>query len=58
MRHVWIRGIVGLVWLTAAAVCGLSGNFQMTGIYIIIAGVFAYSAYAAWKKEQDDGGGR
>ena len=29
MRHIYIRGSLGLIWLVAAVVCGLSGNFPM-----------------------------
>ena len=58
MRHICIRGSLGLLWLVAAIVCGGSGNFPMMGLCLILAGVFLYSAYAAWKKEKDDKGGR
>lgn len=58
MRHVYIRGLVGLIWLVAAIVSGISGNFEMTVLYVILGGVFSYSAYATWKKEKDNKGGR
>ena len=29
MRHVYFRGIIGLVWLAAAIVSGMSGHFAM-----------------------------
>ncbi len=58
MRHIYIRGIIGLIWLIAAIVCGVSESFSMMGLYIILAGVFLYCAYAAWKKEKDGRGGR
>lgn len=58
MRHVYIRGLIGLIWLAAAIVCGISGRFQMMGLYIVLTIVFLYSAYAAWKKEKDGKGGR
>ena len=58
MRHIYIRGIIGLIWLAAAIVCGGSGNFPMMGLYLVLAGVFLYSACAAWKKEKDGKGGR
>ena len=58
MRHIYIRGMIGLIWLIAAIVCGVSGNFPMMGLYIILAGVFLYSAYTAWKREKDGKGGR
>lgn len=58
MRHVYICGLVGLIWLVAAIVSGISGNFEMTVLYVILGGVFLYSAYATWKKEKDNKGGR
>lgn len=58
MRHVYIRGIVGLIWLAAAIVSGVSGHFEMSAFYIILGGVFWYSAYTTWKKDKDNRGGR
>lgn len=58
MRHIYMRGVMGLIWLIAAVVCGGSRRFQMMGFYMVLAGVFLYSAYAAWKKEKDGKGGR
>ena len=58
MHHIHIRGIIGLIGLAAAIVCGVSGNFPMMGLYLLLAGVFLYFAYAAWKKEKDGKGGR
>lgn len=55
MRHVYIRGILSLIWLAAAIVSGISGNFEMAALYVILGGVFLYSAYAAWKKEGKKG---
>ena len=37
MRHVYIRGILALIWLAAAAVSGVSGNLEWTGLYILMA---------------------
>lgn len=31
MRHIYIRGIIGLIWLVAVIVCGVSGN-SFTGV--------------------------
>lgn len=58
MRHVYIRGIIGLVWLAAAIVSGVSGNFEMIALYVILGGVFLYSAYATWKKDKGNKGDR
>jgi hypothetical protein len=57
MRHIYIRGIVGFIWLAAAVVSIISGNFEMAVPYVILGGGFLYSAYAAWKKEKDNKGG-
>lgn len=58
MRHVYMRGILSLIWLAAAVISGVSGNAEMTGLYVILGGLFLYSAFAAWKKEKDKKGGR
>ena len=58
MRHVYIRGLIGIIWLAAAIVSGISSNFEMTVLYIILGGAFLYSAYATWKKDKDNKGGR
>ena len=52
MRHVYIRGIIGLIWLAAAIVSGVSGNFEMSMLYVILGGIFLYSIYTTWKKKQ------
>ena len=54
MRHIYIRGMIGLIWLITAIICSVSGSFQMTVLYLILAGAFLYSAYAVWKKEKDN----
>lgn len=58
MRHVYVRGILAMVWLAVAILCGVSGNFAAMPLYAVIGGVFLYSAYAAWKKGQKGEGGR
>ena len=58
MRHVYIRGIVGLIWLVAAIASAISGKFEMTLFYVILGGMFLYSAYATWKKEANNKGDR
>ena len=52
MRHVYIRGILALIWLAAAVVSGVSGNLEWAGLYGLMGGAFGYSAYAAWIKER------
>lgn len=58
MRHVYIRGMIGLVWLAAAIVSGVSGNFEMSVLYVILGGIFLYSAYITWKKDKGSKGDR
>ena len=50
MRHVYIRGVLALVWLAAAVVSGVSGNLKWVGLYALMGAAFGYSAYASWKK--------
>ena len=57
MRHVYIRGILALIWL-AAVVSGVSGNLEWAGLHVLMGAVFGYSAYASWKKEKNDKRGR
>lgn len=58
MRHVYIRGFLAVVWLAVAIVSSMSGHFEMTLLYVIMGGVFFYSAYTTWKKEMDEKGGQ
>ena len=58
MRHVVIRGLLGLLWLVAALVSGQSENFEMAAFYVLLGGVFLYSAFTTWKKERYKNGGR
>ena len=50
MRHVYIRGILALIWLAAAVVSGLSGSLEWAGLYVLMGAAFGYSAWASWKK--------
>lgn len=58
MRHVYIRGILAVVWLAAAIVSGGAGMMANTALYIVMAGVFAFSAYSMWKKKKSGEGER
>ncbi len=46
MRHIWIRGILALVWLAAAIVSG-------GALYVVMGLVFLVSAYSGWRKGQN-----
>ncbi len=50
MRHVYIRGILALLWLATAVVSGVSGNLEWAGLYVLMGAAFGYSACSAWKK--------
>ena len=58
MRHMYIRGILAVIWLAAAVVSGVVGRFEMALLYVVLGGVFFYSAYRVWKKEKDEEGDR
>ncbi|WP_202620981.1 hypothetical protein [Pseudoflavonifractor sp. 524-17] len=51
MRHIYMRGILALLWL-AAAVSGITGSLEMAGLYLLMGIAFGYSACAAWNREQ------
>jgi len=53
MRHIYIRGILALIWLAAAIVSGVSGHLEMTALYVLMGGAFGYSAWTTWKKEKN-----
>lgn len=54
MRHVYTRSILSVIWLAAAIVSCLSGAFPMAVLYVIMSGLFFYSAYTLWKKAKDN----
>lgn len=56
MRHVYIRGILAVVWLAAAVVSGISGRFEMALLYVIMGSIFLYSAYRALRQDKDGKG--
>jgi hypothetical protein len=58
MRHVYIRGILALTWLAAAVVSGVSGNLELTGLYVLMGAAFGYSACASRKKAKSGKGER
>lgn len=53
MRHVYIRGILALVWLVAAVFSGITDSLEWAGLYVLLGAAFGYSAYAAWKKREE-----
>lgn len=58
MRHVYIRGILGVIWMGAAAVCGISGDFMMAAFYALTGGFCLYASGAEYRKQKVQKGGR
>lgn len=56
MRHVYIRGILTLIWFAAALISCISGSLGMTALYILIGALFLYSTYSMLKKEKKNKG--
>ena len=56
MRHVYFRGIIGLVWLAAAIVSGMSGHIAMAAFQVALGVVFLRASYTLWQKERDQKG--
>ena len=56
MRHIIIRLAVGIIWLVAAAVSCVQGNYLFAGGYVVLAVAFLLSAYTGWKKEKNKRG--
>ena len=54
MRHIYIRGILALLWLAAAVFSAVSGDLEWTGLYVLMGIAFGGSAYGAWKKVKND----
>ena len=50
MRHIWLRGIAGILWLAAAVVNALSGLAGAALLYAALSAVFLHSAYSLWKQ--------
>lgn len=50
MRHVFTRSLFALLWLAAAAASALYGRPERAAFYALVGGIFAFSAYSAWKK--------
>lgn len=53
MRHFYIRLVIGVVWLIAAVVSGVTANIPFAVLYVVLGIVFLYSAYTIWKKEKN-----
>lgn len=56
MRHIVIRLAVGIIWLVAAAVSCVQGNYLFAGLYAVLGIAFLLSAYTGWKREKNKRG--
>ncbi len=56
MRHFYIRLVIGVVWLIAAVVSGVTANIPFAVVYVVLGIAFLYSAYTIWKKEKNKRG--
>lgn len=56
MRHFYFRLVIGIVWLAAAIVSGISANIPFAVLYAVLGVVFLLSAYSIWKKEKGNRG--
>lgn len=56
MRHFYFRLVLGIVWLIAAVVSGVSANIPFAVLYVALGIMFLYSAFSIWKKEKDKRG--
>ena len=54
MRHVYIRGILALIWLAAAIFSAVFGMLEWAGLYVLMGAAFGFSAWASWKKAKND----
>ena len=56
MRHIVIRLAVGIIWLVAAAVSCVQGNYLFAGLYAVLGIAILLSAYTGWKREKNKRG--
>lgn len=50
MRHFYFRFILGLVFAGCAVYSFIAANIPFGMMYVVLGGVFLYSAYMIWKK--------
>ena len=52
MRHIIIRGIMGLVWIAAGIIGTVNGHADNCFISLIVGAAFIISAVSMWKKNR------
>lgn len=55
MRHISIRLIGGFIWLAAAVASGLSAKLDLALLYVVLGGLFLYSACGMEKRKNTKG---
>jgi hypothetical protein len=56
MRHFYFRLILGVVFAICAVYSFIKANIPFALMYVVLGGVFLYSAYTIWKKNKDNRG--
>lgn len=54
MRHIVVRGIMGLVWIGVGVFGLLTGKGESSIFSILIGAAFCYSSFSMWKKSRED----
>lgn len=56
MRHFYFRLILGVIFIICAVYSFITANIPFALMYVVLGGVFLYSAYTIWKKNKDNRG--
>ena len=54
MRHFYFRLILGVIFVICAIYSFVTANIPFALMYVVLSGVFLYSAYTIWKKNKDN----
>lgn len=54
MRHFYFCLILGVVFVICAIYSFITVNIPFALMYVVLGGVFLYSAYTIWKKSKDN----
>ena len=50
-RHMYVRGALGVMLMAV-------GIISLNPLFLILSGVFLFSAYSIWRKEEDKNNGK
>ncbi len=56
MRHCYFRLILGVIFAICAVYSFITANIPFAIMYVVLGGVFLYSAYTIWKNSKDNRG--